>query len=66
MKHWFLFSYQQMAKLVLDGVKDHGTKVIEGKIPKKIKKLPSGRLHVVSADGHFEDEFDTVLLAVGK
>ncbi len=55
-----------MAKLVLDGVKDHGTKVIEGKIPKKIKKLPSGRLHVVSADGHFEDEFDTVLLAVGK
>jgi hypothetical protein len=55
-----------MAKLVLDAVKDHGTHVVEGAVPSKIEKLPSGQLRVTSTDNNTIGEFDTVLLAVGK
>jgi len=60
---------QQMANMVVDYMEAHGTAFIRGAQPSKIEKLESGKLQVTfaSSAGHeSQQEFDTVLFAVGR
>ena len=56
-----------MAGLVVDGMKHHGTRVIHGSVPEKIdRSTDTGRLHVYWSNQSQSEQFDTVLMAVGK
>ena len=59
-----LFSFQQMATLLLDHVKSSGTKIIQGESPSRLTRQSNGRILVEWESG--SDVFDTVLLAVGE
>ena len=66
-----VFSYfvQQMADLVTDAVKDHGTNFLVKCIPKSVRQQSNGRLQVeyeYTSDGHTKTEtYDTVMTAIG-
>ena len=53
-----------MAGLVLEHMKEGGTRVYQGVTPQVVAKLDNGRLRVSWQD--VDEEFDTVLLAVGR
>lgn len=66
---------QQMASLVVKEMQEHGVKFLFKCIPQSVTKQPSGKLLVrwrcLEADendveAYQEDEYDTVLLAVGR
>jgi len=60
---------QQMAMQVKNYMQEHGTKFIEGAVPASVEKLESGKKKVTWTfkDGTIaSDEFDTVLLAIGR
>ena len=59
-----LLYLKQMAGLVLEHMKEGGTRVYQGVTPQVVAKLDNGRLRVSWQD--VDEEFDTVLLAVGK
>jgi len=43
----------------------HGVKILTGRVPTRVDKLPDGRLRVTMDDGA-TDDFDTVVAAVGR
>mmetsp|Transcript_1121 Transcript_1121/g.3388 ORF Transcript_1121/g.3388 Transcript_1121/m.3388 type:complete len:593 (+) Transcript_1121:54-1832(+) len=55
---------QQMAEMVGSAMEKLGTKFIHGSVPRKLEKTESGKIRVFFDNG--EDEFDTVLAAVGR
>lgn len=59
---------QQMAELVGQYMRNHGTKFIRPAEPTKVEKLDNGQLKVTykTCDGLKEDTYDTVLWAVGR
>ncbi|XP_030647241.1 thioredoxin reductase 2, tandem duplicate 2 [Chanos chanos] len=61
---------QQMAGLVTDYMEAYGTKFAWKCVPRKVEKLPSGSLEVtwtdLNSDQDHQDQFDTVLWAVGR
>lgn len=56
---------REMVSAIKTVMEHAGTKIIEGVLPASIEKLSSGRLLVKMNDGQ-QDEFDTVLAAVGR
>ena len=59
----------QMAGLVVDHMRELGVEFVEGATPTSVERLDDGRKRVVwrGSDGaEASDEFDTVLLAVGR
>jgi len=61
---------QQMGELIGKYMIDHGTKFIRPAEPSKVEKLPNGKLKVFwkgeSNSNSSSEEFDTVLIAVGR
>merc|ERR1719263_1096118 len=60
---------QQMAMQVKNYMQEHGMKFLEGAVPSSVEKLDSGKKKVTWTlkDGTIaSDEFDTVLLAIGR
>jgi len=67
---------QQMSKLVVEYMKNHGTKFLEGYIPTKIERIETGKLAVsfapsissspYTSDSIQQDHFDTVIAAIGR
>ncbi|KAL7752685.1 class-I pyridine nucleotide-disulfide oxidoreductase-like protein [Sorochytrium milnesiophthora] len=67
----FLRGYdQEMAGKIVDYMRNHGTKFISHAVPTALNKLPSGRIQVeykLTEEGRtVTDEFDTVMLAIGR
>lgn len=56
---------QDCVKYIVDYMTHQGVKIVEGVLPKSIEKLPNGRLLVKYGESD-QDEFDTVLAAVGR
>ena len=56
---------QQMANMIGLYMQEHGIQFIFQEIPKEFKKLDSGKI-LVSWGADKSDEFDTVLLAIGR
>lgn len=59
---------QQMAGMIVEHMRAHGTRFLEKAVPTKVELLPSGkkRVHFTSESGPGAEEFDTVLLATGR
>jgi len=60
---------QQMAVQVKNYMEEHGIQFLEGAVPASVEKLDSGRKKVtwsLKDGGSSSDEFDTVLLAIGR
>ncbi|XP_048580758.1 thioredoxin reductase 2, mitochondrial [Nematostella vectensis] len=61
---------QQMASLVTEYMSRHGTRFINQCVPVSVDKRPDGKLHVQwtnpSSGERGEEEFDTVLMAIGR
>jgi len=61
---------QQMANLIGDYMERHGTKFVRGAVPTKYEPGTSKKVKVTWTDGatgqEVSDEYDTVLLAVGR
>jgi len=56
---------REIVSKVHDALVHHGVNIIEGVLPESITQQPNGRLLVKMTNG-MEDEFDTVLAAVGR
>jgi pyruvate/2-oxoglutarate dehydrogenase complex dihydrolipoamide dehydrogenase (E3) component len=57
-----------MASLVVKTMEQEGTNILMGYIPTSVDKVASGKLKVTlkSEQGNLSDEYDTVLMAVGR
>ena len=56
-----------MAQLVLEGLEDHGTRVISESVPTKIERNGEQlKVEWTSKEGTSQETFDTVLMAVGE
>ena len=60
--------FQQCSELVVDAMRQHGTKFLQPCQPSSIEKQNDGKLKVTwrGDQGDEQDTFDTVLMAIGK
>jgi len=60
----------EIADQIVGFMERHGTRFIRSSVPKKFEKLPNGKVKVTYTNQDFgmdmEEEFDTVILAVGR
>ena len=64
---------QQIAEMLGENMKEHGVKFMREWIPVSIEKIEDGnpprllvRAKETNGDGTFEEEFNTVVLAIGR